>query len=251
MNKKLMVLAFSGLLMQVAQAEEMNASSRYLLQQIEQGGPASIRAAARTIERSGERDIRVLDALAEAMLQNYRIVNNTNTDAMAWACKALAASGNRRYYSAVKEVAEFDNRKLQKYCERAAENLGGAEGEQYTQGMVSLNTTKGTQQPVASAPVTTPQSRGPGDETKFAPITEIRPGMSMEQVYAVAGYPTSTASYETGKRWIPFNYKGGDIVRTAALYKGQGRIVFSNNNAYSSGMTVYEVIIDPSEPGYP
>lgn len=251
MKKAAMILALSGLLSQAALAEELSAASRYLIQQIEQGGPVSIRQAAQTIERSGERDPRVLDALAEAMLQNYQIVNNTNTDAMAWACKGLASSGNKRYYTAVKQVAEFDNRKLRKHCERAAENLGGPEGEQYAQGMVSLNTTTGAQA-ATSKPAQSAQSKpAAGGETNFAPITEVKAGMSMEQAYAVAGHPTSTTTYETGKRWVPFNFKGGDIARTAALYKGQGRIVFSNNSAYSSGMSVLEVIVDPNEKGYP
>ena len=116
MNKAAVTLALTSVLAQAAFAEELSAASRYLIQQIEQGGPVSIRQAAQTIERSGERDTRVLDALAEAMLQNYQIVNNTNTDAMAWACKGLASSGNKRYYTAVKQVADFDNRKLRKHC---------------------------------------------------------------------------------------------------------------------------------------
>ena len=252
MNKAAVTLALTSVLAQAAFAEELSPASRYLIQQIEQGGPVSIRQAAQTIERSGERDTRVLDALAEAMLQNYQIVNNTNTDAMAWACKGLASSGNKRYYTAVKQVADFDNRKLRKHCERAAENLGGAEGEQYAQGMVSLNTTTGAQAAASKPAPTAAQSKpAAGGEAKFAPITEVKAGMSMEQAYAVAGHPTSTTTYETGKRWVPFNFKGGDIARTAALYKGQGRIVFSNNSAYSSGMSVLEVIVDPNEKGYP
>ena len=117
---------------------------------------------------------------------------------------------------------------------------------------MSLNTTTGAQAAASKPAPTAAQSKpAAGGEAKFAPITEVKAGMSMEQAYAVAGHPTSTTTYETGKRWVPFNFKGGDIARTAALYKGQGRIVFSNNSAYSSGMSVLEVIVDPNEKGYP
>lgn len=245
MKKWLMVL--SVLATGSAVAEELSASSRVLIEQITSGGPVSIRQAAQTIERSGEQDTRVLDVLAEALLQNYKVSNTTNIDAMAWACKGLAASGNKRYYTAINAVAESDEaRKLSKYCKRAAKELGTAEGEQYVQGMVSLTA------PASVATATTAsESKSNSSDGKFAPITEVKVGMSLEQAYAIAGYPTATSSYETGKRWVPFNFKGGDVTRTAALYKGQGRIVFSNNSAYSSGMSVAEVQVDPKESGYP
>lgn len=257
MMKRVFALVLPCCLAQVVWADDLSAASRYLIEQIQQGGPVSIRQAAQTIERSGERDVRVLDTLAEALLQNYKISNNTNIDAMAWACKGLASSGNKRYYSAIKEVSESEEaRKLRKHCSRAADDLGSAEGEQYALGMASLKAAPvSTETKVAAENKTNATASNKATESATesgkAPITEVRAGMSMEQAYAVAGHPTSTTSYETGKRWVPFNFKGGDVQRTAALYKGQGRIVFSNNSAYSSGMSVVEVIVDTSEKGYP
>ena len=245
---RIWLIAVSVLAVGTAFADDLSPSSRVLIEQMTSGGPVSIRQAAQTIERSGERDTRVLDVLAETLLQNYKIGNNTNIDAMAWACKGLAASGNKRYYTAIKTVAESDEaRKLSKHCNRAASDLGGAEGEQYAQGMASLTA------PAASALAKNAVSEAKSGTTdgKFASISEVKVGMSLEQAYAIAGHPTATTSYETGKRWVPFNFKGGDVTRTAALYKGQGRIVFSNNSAYSSGMSVAEVQLDPNEKGYP
>lgn len=243
------LIAISVLAAGTVVAEELSPASRVLIEQMTTGGPVSIRQAAQTIERSGERDTRVLDVLAETLLQNYKIGNNTNVDAMAWACKGLAASGNKRYYTAIKTVAESDEaRKISKHCNRAANDLGSAEGEQYALGMASLTATVSASS-TPTAPVS--ESKANTGDGKFAPISEVRVGMSLEQAYAIAGHPTATTSYETGKRWVPFNFKGGDVTRTAALYKGQGRIVFSNNSAYSSGMSVAEVQLDPKEKGYP
>ena len=75
--------------------------------------------------------------------------------------------------------------------------------------------------------------------------------MSMAEAYALAGEPTSSTGHVTGKAWIPYNFKGSDTLRQYSLYKGKGRIIFTNRSHYDRSWQVYEVQIDASEPGYP
>lgn len=241
------------------QAQASSANSQYLIKQLTQGGSESIRNASESIYRTHETDREVLDVLAETLLQRYpNAKDNYSGDAMAWACKGLAAAGDKRYYSVVKEVADKgDNRKMHKHCARAADDLGSAQGEQYILGMVSLSKAAETSATPASpaiaaekpssAPASTPSQQG----QSYQPITEIKVGMSMQQAYDLAGPPTSTTTRQTGKAWVPFNFRGKDVVRTYALYKGQGRIVFSNSSIYSGKVNVLQVLTDPNESGYP
>ena len=84
-------------------------------------------------------------------------------------------------------------------------------------------------------------------ESKFA---KVKVGMSMGQVYDTIGQPTDTLSYITGKSFIPF-YFGSDAARVEALYKGEGRIVFTGGTGFGARVfKVYKVTYNPSEPGY-
>jgi len=58
------------------------------------------------------------------------------------------------------------------------------------------------------------------------------------------------AAGEAAKRWIPFNYRGADLVRKIALYEGQGRIVYAHQSQYVSTWHVIEVVVDEGERGY-
>jgi hypothetical protein len=83
-----------------------------------------------------------------------------------------------------------------------------------------------------------------------SPFAKVKTGMSMEQVSATIGPPSSQRAYATGKAWIPFHY-GGDNSRVTAYYKGIGEIVYSQDSAFSSGYSVMEVDYDPTDPGFP
>lgn len=240
-------LAAAGLLAAGAAHAELSAGDQYNLDQIRSGSPAAIRAAAQNIEASGASSPVVTDALAEALLQNQAQSGNAYVDALSWSCKALAATGNRRYYTALKQVGENPqtHKKTRKYCNNAAAGLGGADGEQYALGMAASTAAA----PAGRTKATVAAAAAP-DDGPHKPITEVKPEMSLQQAYAIAGQPTSTNAHVTGKAWIPFNFKGGDSYRTIAHYKGQGRIIFSNTSAYTSGQRVLEVQIDPNEAGY-
>jgi hypothetical protein len=65
------------------------------------------------------------------------------------------------------------------------------------------------------------------------------------------GEPTTSTGHMTGKAWIPFNFKGSDTARQYSLYKGKGRIIFTNRSYYDHTWQVYEVQVDANESGYP
>lgn len=82
-----------------------------------------------------------------------------------------------------------------------------------------------------------------------SPFAKVAVGMDMKEVYDKIGQPTDTGGHMTGKQFIPF-YFGGDTHRVVSHYKGQGRIIFSRDGAFSSTMRVIEIQYDPTETGY-
>jgi hypothetical protein len=82
-----------------------------------------------------------------------------------------------------------------------------------------------------------------------SPFAKVQMGMSMKEVYDLIGQPTDTSAHITGKQFNPFYY-GGDTHRVEAMYKGQGRIVFSRSSAFEGDMRVIEIIYNPDESGY-
>ena len=233
------------------QSFALSSTDQHNISLLTNGGPVSIRNAAKNLYHTGETNTEVLDVLAEVLLQNYQKPGNTNIDAMSWASKALGNSGQSRYRSTLEEVAaNGSHRKMKKYAKKSLKNLTSGDAAQYKKGTVSLDrlrSGKGSVAKTSKPKKVAEKSAANGN----APITEVKAGMSMAQAYAIAGEPTATTSYQTGKAWIPFNFKGSDVARTAALYKGQGRIVFSNESAYSASWRVLEVLLDPNETGYP
>lgn len=225
-----------------------NAVTDRYIEQLAQGGPHTIRGVAQSIYNTGERDEQVLDVLSEVLLQNYMNNSKTDVDANAWASRALGNSANGRYRAVLEEVIEKSgNRKLEKYAKRALEQLPTDNSTPYTRGTVSLTDIKPSANSSTNQAAVQPASGG-GD---LVPISEVKIGMSMQEVYALCGQPTATTSHQTGKAWIPFNYKGGDVARQIGIYKGQGRVVFSNVSAYSGEWRVKEILLNANESGYP
>lgn len=238
-------MGVAGLLLAgLAAAAPLSAGDQYNVDQIRSGSPAGLRAAAQNIQASGVASQEVSDVLADELLKVQAQQGDIYIDAVAWSCKALAATGSKRYYTVLKEVSGNGavHKKARKHCENSAAALGGPDGEQYALGMA-----KATATPAGAAPATVAVAPPPGG---FKPITEIKPEMSYGQVMSISGPATSENSRITGKAFIPFNFKGADSQRTIAHYKGQGRIVFANTSAYTNGKRVLEVQIDPNEPGY-
>jgi outer membrane protein assembly factor BamE (lipoprotein component of BamABCDE complex) len=109
----------------------------------------------------------------------------------------------------------------------------------------------------------TQTSQGPGEaapaaETKQAvgvpapagsPLSKVQLGMSKKQVSDILGHPDDENSYASGKAWIPYYY-GNDVRRSSWFYKGVGRVVFADGNAFGGGTPeVVRVDYDPSESG--
>ncbi|MBU3068486.1 hypothetical protein KOI40_01580 [Aestuariicella sp. G3-2] len=247
MRKHLVVLLTAAASFSATDALALNSHDQQLIDSMTLGSAGSLRNAAKSIYRGSSRDELVLDTLAEKTLQLSPSANdNTSVDAISWGCKALGQSGNKRYYTALMTMAQDDSvhRKARKYCKKSANQLGRAEGEQYQRGDSKLKKQASVSRPAKPKPK--PKTASGNNQ----PITAVTNGMGMSEVYALIGTPTSTYTHQTGKAWIPFNFKGGDLARTVALYQGQGRVVFSNTNRYSGQMVVLEVIVDPNESGY-
>lgn len=257
LSKILMTLFFTSMLIAAPFSTASSAADQRNIERIVNGGSYSLKDASEDIFRSGESSVEVLDVLSEVLLRNYKKTDSEYVDALSWACKALGNSNQARYRDALTEVAQnAEHKKLKKYANSALNQLPKGEAIQYVKGSASIAKIDNTK--VAATDTTTAFNTHENTQTltevKKSPlqaISEIKKGMSMDTAYALAGQPNATTSRETGKRWIPFNFKGGDIRRTEALYKGQGRIVFSNTDQYSNNWRVLEVHLNPDESGYP
>jgi hypothetical protein len=79
----------------------------------------------------------------------------------------------------------------------------------------------------------------PAPGSKF---TRLKIGMSTDEVYRLIGPPSGQSSYPTGKSHIPF-YHGADRWRQEAIYKGQGRLIFSQQGGWGgSGYNLIWII---------
>ncbi|WP_437882787.1 hypothetical protein [Pseudomonas sp. LRF_L74] len=246
------------------QASAADAIGQRYIDQLVQGGPASVSQAAQGMFHTNYRDQEVLDVAAEVLAQRYRTAaGNSEADAYAWVCKALAASGNGRYKNLLTQVGESDNRKLTRHCSKAAKSLS-AGGSTFVPGSVNLahyratggNSTGGASTSYAPTPAQALTGYGaPAQQAQAGKPTgsfrDVAIGMSMDQVNAILGAPSGTFAHQTGKAWIPFNFQGKDVARVVNLYKGQGRVIFSQASVYSSVWRVLEVQQNPNETGYP
>jgi hypothetical protein len=228
-------------------AEALDPANAHYVELLSNGGPSSIRQAAQSMHRSGVSDERVLDVAAEVLLRDYKTATSgTEIDALAWITNALSNAKTDRYNAVLLEVKEnAAHKKLSKYADKNFNKRLPA-GEAYVAGSVDLAKVAAATAAASPAPAVSVAPAG-----SYHPISVIKAGMSRQEVMALAGPPTATRNYQTGKAFIPFNYRGGDLVREEALYKGQGRIVMSNTNRYSNDWEVLEVILDTNESGYP
>jgi hypothetical protein len=222
------------------------------IEMLVRGGPESQREAAQNLYNGIDRSPEVLDVVAEVLLQSYQRPGFIEVDATSWMCKALGASGDVRYRGVLQQIADkASERKVRKYAEQSLGMLPEGNAAPYIAGTVDLakfrSGSVSTQEP--SKPDATQGVPPPGTGGNAA-FDRITIGMSMDEVFAFIGQPTATTSRITGKAWAPF-YHGGDTARMFALYKGKGRIVFSNPSRYAPVWRVIDIVSDPSESGYP
>ncbi len=222
------------------------------IEMLVRGGPESQRDAAQEIYNGFVRDPEVMDVVAEVLLQSYQRPGYIQVDATSWLCKALGASGNLRYKGILQQIADpAAERKVRKYAEQSLDMLPEGSAPPYIAGTIDLTRLR-------EGYMRTPQEQAPrsfngpppSNDSASSSFDRITHGMSMDEVFALVGQPTATTSRITGKAWAPF-YHGGDTARLFALYKGKGRIVFSNASRYAPIWRVIDIVTDPSESGYP
>lgn len=248
MKKTLYTLLVATWIGFAGSALALDATEQNYVSMLTSGSMSSVKVAAQDIYNSSEDNQVVLDYLAEVLLQNYSNATMGDIDTLSWAAKALGKSRNPRYRDTLSSIANSSaNKKLRKYASQSLENLTDSTVPQYKRGGVSLTkkssgaSTSSRNHHASAAP-----STGAGQ-----PLSAVTKGMSMAQAYALVGEPTSSTGHVTGKAWIPFNFKGSDTARQYSLYKGRGRIIFTNRSYYDHTWQVYEVQIDANEPGYP
>ena len=228
------------------------ASNERTIEMLVLGGPESQRDIAQNIYRGIDRNPEVLDVVAEVLLQTYQRPGFVEADTTSWLCKALGSSGDVRYREVLQQVADMaSERKVRKYAEQSLGMLPQGNTEPYLAGTVDLARLRAEYQDSQDRPQ---QSRRQGQRSSRniggVAFDQISIGMSMEEVVAILGQPTATTSRITGKAWAPF-YHGGDTARLFALYKGKGRIVFSNPSRYAPVWRVIDIVSDSAESGYP
>jgi hypothetical protein len=77
-------------------------------------------------------------------------------------------------------------------------------------------------------------------------FVRLKIGMSQQQVFEAIGQPSDQGAYITGKAFIPF-YFGSDRSRWEMVYKGQGRLIFSNQAGFGSGYYLTWIIHNSGE----
>lgn len=235
-----------------ANTDVAQAGNQRTIEMLVRGGPESQREAAQNIYNGIDRNPEVLDVVAEVVLQMYQRPGFIEVDATSWMCKALGASGDVRYRGILQEIADkAPEKKVRKYAEQSLGMLPQGNANPYLAGTVDLAKLRAgaidsQDRPQPSGRQGQPPS-GSGTDGAF---DRIAMDMSMDEVFAIIGQPTATTSRVTGKAWAPF-YHGGDTARMFALYKGQGRIVFSNSSRFAPAWRVIDIVHDSSESGYP
>lgn len=271
MNTKTLSL-FLGLgLICAGGASALDETDMRYIDRLVKGGPDTLRDVAQSLYESPSTPTEVLDVAAEVMLEKYprASLDRNSSDAVAWLCKALAASGNNRYKAAIDQVVDKgENRKMRGHCEKASKALSGGATNSFTAGTVNLENLRNPPPPVA-APAAAPATQKSSSKSKAAPAAAVkapaaaepaakvvdfslvRMGMSAQEVTDLLGPPTAQTGHMTGKQFQPFNFGAKDLQRMIYLYKGVGRIEFSLKSGYEGVFKVITITPNANENGYP
>ncbi len=240
----------------IAPAMAVSPLGQRYINEIIDGNAATLRRAAKGIYHNGIRDREVLDVLSEKLLESYNYNGRTGIDAISWGCKAIGRSGDLRYKNVLETIKNNTGyRKIRKYAEKSLRMMPMGESKHpYIKGSVNLAAMRRKlEKGQYNIPVIYRSKHlkaKPHTHQKASSLSEIKKGMSLQEVNSLIGYPTSTTSHLTGKTFIPFYY-GGDSARRINLYKGKGKIIFTHTSGFSRTWRVKKVIIDPKETGYP
>ncbi len=252
MRKILFFIFIVAMLIPAVPALAVSPAGERYINQIVGGGSSSLRQASQSMYNTEFTERAVLDVLAEKLLQSYNNTGNVGVDSIARACKALGRSGDIRYKNVLAEVSkQAENRKVQKYAKQSLKRMPKGKAEEpYEQGSVNLVKMRKKLSKGQSSVSSGQQSSKKQSKQSKHSLSVITKGMSLQETVDLIGEPTSSTSHITGKTFNPFYY-GSDHARLVYLYKGRGRILFSQRSSYSNTWRVMEVQIDPTEPGYP
>jgi len=106
--------------------DNLSAEENRLLNMLNSDNINLKRDAAKMIVRRLKTDTKVFDTAAETLIDMGKDFQyeNTYVDTMAWLCKALAASGDRKYVATLEQViSTSDNSKLRTYASKALNSL--------------------------------------------------------------------------------------------------------------------------------
>lgn len=136
---KHLLIAMTVFVLSFSTHADVDDQHQRLADMILSGDMKQLKVASKTIYESKISDPALLDIAAEVLLKKYPDVYASDVDTLAWLSRAIGASENGRYYSALSEVVnktEFD--KLERHADKALDMLPGEEGEQYVAGMYQL-----------------------------------------------------------------------------------------------------------------
>lgn len=238
--KKLLLTAIS-LMVLSAPAFSLSPVAINQLNVLSKGTPSHLRSIANDAYHAGaSADQDVTDVLAESLLQRYAAGEREYADALAWTAKALGNTGNDRYRDTLDEILKNSkDKRLNRHVQQARNALPKTDSAQYQKGSIDLDA------------VLKQAADAFNELHKDNILSGISTGMTLDEVYQAIGKPTAETDHITGKQFVPMNFKGGDLKRTIALYKGAGQVVFSQASHYDKTWRVIEVVFDASEDGQP
>lgn len=107
------------------QQSDLSSEEKRYSEMLQSGSVYQIRNAAKYVYRRYYKNDYLTGLAEQALLQNYtKEPTNTQIDAMAWLCKALGRSGNKRFSETLKTVAEnAPHRKLKGYAQKSLDQL--------------------------------------------------------------------------------------------------------------------------------
>ncbi len=116
----------------------LSADDQRLIDELAVDDAMAIRFVAKKIISDQRFDVRLLDHVAEKVLVNALEAKGRLADSIAWLCKALAASGNSRYYRALNAAkVSGKSSSLRMHARFALKKLEYSAANQYRQGMVN------------------------------------------------------------------------------------------------------------------
>lgn len=227
-----------------------------MFDRLNSGDPQEVFRVSREIVDNQIQAPKVTDILADYLQANYQSCYTKDCiDTYVLVCQALGMSRNPGYITLLDEVySRSDSRQLAAAAGDALLQCGGRSGNNGYQNQTGLpdgDVNAIMSQAQAQIDQMLKRNGDYAQQLHNQPISVIKEGMPMKQVFDLVGVPTSRFTFQTGKGYIPgYSLWGRDSMRTVYYYKNQGRIMMTRRWAHAMDMVVLSVELDPSEDGY-